>query len=66
MVNYLYDLAAIEANHEAFENEGTVAASKAVRALLKTPDKAAKTKAEKVKPERTKLEAVKQLALPSK
>jgi malonyl-CoA decarboxylase len=30
MVNYLYDLRFIEANHEAFANHGTVAASKAV------------------------------------
>ena len=30
MVNYLYDLRFIEANHEAFANEGTVVASKAV------------------------------------
>ena len=30
MVNYLYDLRSIEANHEAFANHGTVAASKAV------------------------------------
>ena len=27
MVNYLYDLRFIEANHEAFANEGTVVAS---------------------------------------
>ncbi len=66
MVNYLYDLAAIEANHEAFENEGTVAASKVVRALVKSPEKSGKAKTEKVKPEKTKLEVVKQLALPSK
>lgn len=34
MVNYLYDLDHIEANHEAFANEGTVAASSAVRRHL--------------------------------
>jgi malonyl-CoA decarboxylase len=33
MVNYLYDLDDIEANHEAFANRGTVAASAAVRKL---------------------------------
>ena len=33
MVNYLYDLDEIEANHEAFANRGTVAASAAVRKL---------------------------------
>ncbi len=33
MVNYLYDLDHIEANHEAFANRGTVAASSAVRKL---------------------------------
>ena len=30
MVNYLYDLRFIEANHEAFANDGTVVAAKAV------------------------------------
>ena len=33
MVNYLYDLDHIEANHEAFANRGTVAASSTVRKL---------------------------------
>ena len=33
MVNYLYDLDHIEANHEAFANRGAVAASSAVRKL---------------------------------
>ena len=36
MVNYRYDLKEIEKNHEAYANEGTVAASRAVRAFLKT------------------------------
>ncbi len=35
MVNYRYVLGEIERNHEAYANEGTVAASKAVRALLR-------------------------------
>jgi len=35
MVNYRYDLKDIERNHEAFANDGTVAASKAVRGLLR-------------------------------
>ena len=35
MVNYGYDLKEIERNHEAYVNEGTVAASRAVRSLLK-------------------------------
>ncbi len=35
MVNYRYDLTEIEKNHEAFAADGTVAASKAVRALLR-------------------------------
>ena len=30
MVNYLYDLRFIEANHEAFANDGKVVAAKAV------------------------------------
>jgi malonyl-CoA decarboxylase len=35
MVNYRYDLKDIERNHEAFANEGVVAAAKPVLALLK-------------------------------
>jgi malonyl-CoA decarboxylase len=35
MVNYRYEIRDIEKNHEAYENEGAVAASKAVLALLK-------------------------------
>lgn len=35
MVNYKYDLAEIETNHEAYENQGTVAVAKGVRGLLK-------------------------------
>ena len=35
MVNYLYDLDDIEKNHEAFANQGEVAASGAVRRLIK-------------------------------
>ncbi len=34
MVNYLYDLADIEANHEAYSGEGTIAASGAVKGLI--------------------------------
>jgi malonyl-CoA decarboxylase len=34
MVNYLYDLAAIETNHEAYANRGEIAASIQVRKLL--------------------------------
>ncbi|MCW2236903.1 malonyl-CoA decarboxylase [Azospirillum canadense] len=37
MVNYLYDLKHIERNHEAFVGEGRIAASSAVRKLLKEP-----------------------------
>ena len=36
MVNYLYRLDDIEKNHEAYANEGTVAASGAVKKLLKS------------------------------
>jgi malonyl-CoA decarboxylase len=36
MVNYLYRLEDIEKNHEAYANDGTVAASSAVKKLLKT------------------------------
>ena len=35
MVNYRYDLKEIERNHEAFENEGEVVASRAVRGYLR-------------------------------
>ena len=35
MVNYLYRLSDIEANHEAYRGEGRVAASAAVRALAR-------------------------------
>lgn len=35
MVNYLYDLEDIEANHEAFANNGDIAASAAVRKLIR-------------------------------
>jgi malonyl-CoA decarboxylase len=34
MVNYLYRLSDIEANHEAYASEGTVAAASGVRGLL--------------------------------
>ena len=36
MVNYLYRIEDIEKNHEAYANDGTVAASSAVKKLLKT------------------------------
>jgi len=35
MVNYLYRLADIEANHEAYHGEGRVAASAAIRGLVR-------------------------------
>ena len=36
MVNYVYDLKMIEANHEAFVNRAEVAASTAVRKSLRS------------------------------
>ena len=39
MVNYRYDLKEIEKNHEAYANQGAIAAAKAVRALLRAPSK---------------------------
>ena len=39
MVNYRYDLNEIEANHEAYANQGKVAASRAVRSLLRSGDR---------------------------
>ncbi|MGF1650561.1 MAG: malonyl-CoA decarboxylase [Hyphomicrobiaceae bacterium] len=38
MVNYLYEPREIEKNHEAFANEGKVAASRTVRSLVKRPN----------------------------
>ena len=40
MVNYRYDLNEIEVNHEAYANQGKVAASRAVRSLLRSGDRA--------------------------
>jgi malonyl-CoA decarboxylase len=39
MVNYRYDLAEIERNHEAYAQDGTVAASRAVKAHFKSGPK---------------------------
>jgi malonyl-CoA decarboxylase len=39
MVNYRYDLGEIERNHEAYADGGTVAASRAVRGLLRPMSK---------------------------
>ena len=39
MVNYRYDLKEIERNHEAYANEGEVAASRGVRGLLRPAPK---------------------------
>jgi malonyl-CoA decarboxylase len=39
MVNYRYDLRDIERNHEAYVNQGSVIASKSVRASLLVPEK---------------------------
>ncbi len=40
MVNYRYELKEIERNHEAFANDGVIAASRGVRSLLRPPAKA--------------------------
>lgn len=39
MVNYLYDIKEIEANHEALANEGRVVAARAVRGLIKSAER---------------------------
>ncbi len=52
MCNYRYELKDIEKNHEAYVNEGAVAASRQVHALLRS------------KPERSRSEASRFLALP--
>ncbi len=51
MVNYKYELKEIEANHEAYANDGTVVASRNVKSLLRQSDKA------KAQPELKKLTA---------
>jgi malonyl-CoA decarboxylase len=43
MVNYKYELADIEKNHEAFANQGEVIAAKAVKSLLRPQPKPATT-----------------------
>ncbi len=43
MVNYRYDIKEIEANHEAYANDGRVVASRQVRNLVKSPDRMAVT-----------------------
>jgi malonyl-CoA decarboxylase len=40
MVNYSYDVKDIEKNHEAYANDGVVAASRQVRSLLRASEKA--------------------------
>ena len=35
MVNYLYDLKDIEKNHEAYANDGSIAASSGVQRLVR-------------------------------
>lgn len=42
MVNYLYDLKYIEQNHEAFVNDGIMAASRTVRSMLRSGGKTRK------------------------
>ena len=66
MVNYLYDLDQIEANHEAYENEGTVAAAKSVRALLRPTTKVPATKVPATKAPMLERPGQKQLAPPKK
>ncbi len=59
LVNYLYDLDRIEANHEAFATGGKVAASRAVEALARQAEPAQKPipqKPAKVTPEETRSE----------
>jgi malonyl-CoA decarboxylase len=49
MVNYLYDLADIEANFFALTELGTVVTSKAVQTLLEEPEGGAKKGGKKAK-----------------
>lgn len=55
MVNYLYDLDAIETNHEALANLGKIAASPAVQKLLKSGRGASTRAAKQRKPTRLAL-----------
>lgn len=48
MVNYRYNLKEIEKNHEAYANQGSVAASRQVRGLLRTREKAMAREAEEL------------------
>ncbi len=50
MVNYLYDLGDIEPNHEAYVNDGVIAASKSVKSLLSSSTKP-KTQKKRREPE---------------
>ena len=67
MVNYLYDLGDIEKNHEAYANQGVIAASSAVRKMLRAggrikipataaqpPNKSDPGKADTVRPDSAK------------
>lgn len=44
MVNYLYDLSQVEANHEAFATQKRVVISKEIKSLLSAPTKSGKSK----------------------
>lgn len=50
MVNYRYNLKEIEKNHEAFVNQGTVAASRQVRGLLRSREKTIAVKETEARP----------------
>ncbi|MGE0626658.1 MAG: malonyl-CoA decarboxylase [Hyphomicrobiaceae bacterium] len=50
MVNYLYDLREIETNHEAFVNDGRIAASRAVRSLARSGDRRRKSRMKALPP----------------
>ena len=58
MVNYKYELKEIEANHEAFANEGTVVSSRAVKLLLRRDDKVRVTETKKLRPPARKAVAI--------
>lgn len=57
MVNYRYDLKEIERNHEAYANDGTVVASRAVKGLLRAATKAKPGPVEAAAPVRLALAA---------
>ncbi len=56
MVNYLYDLKAVEQNHENYAADGTVTASREIRALVKASEKARQNNSQTARPQEGNIE----------